>query len=180
MPPPCQPLHPASRDRALDFSENEPMPLSPPQKRDTQIAARSVAHFQELGLKASFDSATQTALFINREESLQKLATGFQVAHPDVAMHHLLAFHKATLLKIDSAAKAGRQVRLSSARVHQYYSLIYHLLDEPKAHVEEQREVIRKAFTALKLPAPLNVQELLPHVPQIIATTSPTFQIKFR
>jgi hypothetical protein len=151
-----------------------------PTKQDSQIKARTIGYFVETGMKAGLDSATQTALLqfdeVAHDNAKLTLNEQFGVEHVDRAIAALLQFHKAVVEKMDGAAKPGGDARFSSAKLHRFYSLVYHMLDEPDEKFLQHRNDIAKALVALKLPAPLSKKELAPHVAEIITTSSPSFE----
>lgn len=159
--------------------------------RDKQIAPQRITALGQAdkrSLASEFDNAAQTVLLeINgapHENAKMMLTNKFGAANPDDAMSSLLKFHQAILMSLLPSAPE-RRLRLSSTKVHRFYSLMYHLLDQfgtnagkYDALLTQYREAIKDTFTALDLGQPLSKEELLPHMAEILATTSPELGMK--
>lgn len=143
--------------------------------KPTRISKPAIKALHADGLYSQFDNAAQTVLVDMLPAcaaAKSKLTKTFAVEDSEAAMRGLFHFHSQTIGQMEKRTAATPP---QQEQVHQFYSLIYHLLPQDKK-LDEYRQAIDDAFKVLGLPPRLSEDQVRTHMPNILAFTAKTLE----
>lgn len=125
----------------------------------------------------NLDNAAQSAIvsFIQPQHDIakQKLRDVFDVEDPNQAMKSLYDFYVQLKAKLPKAATRHGE-KLSRDKVHGFFSLIYHLIDQGDS-LREFRDPMPQSVKLLGLPKLSGIDEVKAHIAEIVTETNPAF-----